>query len=232
LFGCLEYDLPPRFPFFDATISPLKPNSPRRELNEGFQNILQIFTFELNLVQIFHDVQHLTELFIKRSATHVFTDRRELDHLAQSLRHRLLSYPSARITTTPEDNIRESLRLGTLICIKIILPGYPSRDRVYQTLVQKLKLCIESINLSGFASNGIVGELVLWLLFVGGIVDLGDAHMAWFMLRISKVAEAMQVREWSEVKAILRKFSFVEELHGRPCLALWNRIIMGTAFIV
>jgi hypothetical protein len=36
LMGCLEFDLHPRFPFFDTVAT--KP--PRRELNLGFENIL------------------------------------------------------------------------------------------------------------------------------------------------------------------------------------------------
>ena len=227
LFGCLEFDLPPRFPFFDTSISELTPSPPRQDLNEGFQNVSRIISLGSNLTHIFQDVQHVTELFIELSATPTFTDRGELDHLAQSLRYRLLSHPSARITTTPDDTIRESLRLGGLIYIKLILPGYPSRDRIYQNLVKKLKYCIESINLSGFASNGAVGELVLWLLFVGGTVELGDTHRAWFMLRISEIAEAMQLKEWSEVTATLKKFLFVEDLHDRLCSVLWSELIMA-----
>lgn len=183
----------------------------------------------MDLLDIFHDLQQLIDLFIELNTTRTFTDRRELDHLAQSLCHRLLLCPSARITTTPEDIIRESLRLSTLIYIRTILPSYPSRDRVYKTLVEKLKWCINGINFSGFASNGVVGELVLWLLFVGGTVDLGDAHKAWFVVRISKVSEALQLREWGEVKAGLKKFLIVEELHDRPYSALWNQAVMGEA---
>ena len=227
LMGCLEFDLPPRFPFFDTVAT--KP--PRRELNQGFENILKTFVFDANLIDIFHDLQYLTDLFIELSTNRTFTDRRELNQLAQSLRHRLLSCPSARNTTTPEDIIRESLRLSTLIYIKTVIPGYPSRDRVYRTLIGKLKSCIDDINLDGFASNGVMGELVLWLLFVAGIVDLGDARKAWFVLRISKVAEALQLREWGKVRGVLRKFSFIDELHDLPFSTLWNEIVIDEARI-
>lgn len=71
-----------------------------------------------------------------------------------------------------------------------------------------------------------MGKLVLWFLFVGGVVDLGDVNKGWFKVRISKVAEELRLREWVQVKAVLRKFSWVEELHDRPCLALWNETVM------
>lgn len=66
---------------------------------------------------------------------------------------------------------------------------------MYKTLIGKLKSCIDSINRIGFESNGVVGKLILWLLFVGGIVDLGEEHKAWFTVRISKVADVLQLED-------------------------------------
>jgi hypothetical protein len=225
LVGCIESDTPPRFPFFDIDIYYSTRKRHNRELGEGFRNILQTFTFNSELSSIIHDLQLLTDLFIELTTTRKSADRRELDHSAASLRHRLLSYPSAQKTTTPHDLISESCRLSDLIYLRTILPGYPSRDWVYNTVVEKLKSCIDGINFSGFASNGIVGELMLWLLFISSIVDLGPANRSWFVVRISKVASALQLQSWSHVKTVLMKFLWVEQMHEYLCLVLWNEII-------
>jgi Fungal specific transcription factor domain len=225
LVGCIESDSPPRFQFFDVDIYHSTTKRHNGELGEGFRNILQIFAFDSELSSIIHDLQLLTDLFIELTTTRTSADRRELDHSAASLRHRLLSCHSARKTTTPQDLISESCRLSALIYLRTILPGYPSRDWVYATLIEKLKSCIDGINLSGFASNGIVGELMLWVLFISSIVDLGPANRLWFVVRIAKVASALQLQGWSHVKKVLMKFLWVEQMHEYPCSVLWNEVI-------
>jgi hypothetical protein len=57
-------------------------------------------------------------------------------------------------------------------------------------------------------------------------VDLGDAHKAWFLLRISKVAEALQLREWGEVRVVVRGFLFVDKLHDLPFSTLWDEVVV------
>jgi hypothetical protein len=188
-----------------------------RELGKGFRNILQTSEFDSELSSIIHDLKNLTDLFIELNTTRTSADRRELDHLAASLRHHLLSCPSARRTTTPQNLICESCRLTALIYLKTILPGYPSRHWVYKALIEKLKSCIDGINLGGFA---------LWLLFISGLVDLGHTNRTWFVVRFSKVASALQLQDWGHVKTILIKFLWVEEMHEYPCSALWNEVIV------
>jgi hypothetical protein len=76
----------------------------------------------------------------------------------------------------------------------------------YKTLIEKLKLCIDDINPRSFANNSIVNELMLWLLFISGVVDLGYMNRTWHVVSASKVASALQLQDWGHVKTILIKF--------------------------
>ena len=222
--GCIKSDMTPRYPFFgefDDTAPQAIPEPPKSRLGNSFKSLLQNFKFDIILSETIHDLQSLSDLYIEHNA-YGSPDLQQLEHFAAMLRHRLLSCPSARMTTTPRELIMESCRIGALIHLKTILPEHPSRDRMYKTLIEKLKSCIDGINRSGFESNGVVGELMLWLLFVGGTVDLGEVNKAWFVVRIFMVAKALELESWSEVKNVLQGYFWVDSLHASAFSSHWD----------
>jgi hypothetical protein len=90
----------------------------------------QYLHFDSDFSDIFFNLQKFTYLFIDLSTNPTFTSKRALDHLAQCV------------------NLQDPP------------PGYPVHDRVCKILAEKLKSCVDGVNLSGFATNGVIGVLM------------------------------------------------------------------------
>ena len=60
-------------------------------------------------------------------------------------------------------------------------------------------------------------RLHLWVLYVGSLAEnvypVNTTDKLWFTSRLNKLASALEVRGWSEMKKLLRQFLFCEYLH-------------------
>lgn len=62
-------------------------------------------------------------------------------------------------------------------------------------------------------------ELLLWLSFMGGVVQLDSVNRIWYNTRVATTAAKLGLQRFEEVKAVLSKFLWIE---WSACNALWG----------
>ncbi len=68
------------------------------------------------------------------------------------------------------------------------------------------------------------GEVVLWMLFVGEVTGvLEDDGEEWVARRVREVVAGLGLRDWEEVREVLRKFPWVDVCYDGKGGALWER---------
>ena len=67
-------------------------------------------------------------------------------------------------------------------------------------------------------------DLLLWLLFIGGISVLGGADQPWVVLEILKATSSMDIANWTELHKRLSRFPWINNLHNAAGEALWHTV--------
>lgn len=65
-------------------------------------------------------------------------------------------------------------------------------------------------------------DLVLWLMFIGGIWTLGGTDGLWLFSRIRTLAFRLGVNSWAEVHSCISGLPWIRALHDRPGHAVWT----------
>jgi hypothetical protein len=109
--------------------------------------------------------------------------------------------------------------MGALIYMKEVFREFPFSAIGSRNLVRRLK---ESLTLiSDWARSA---PLSMWLFFMGGISAAGKPDRAWFVAHLVKVATALKVQSWSDVKQMLEKMLWIKKIHEQACKVLWEEV--------
>lgn len=65
-------------------------------------------------------------------------------------------------------------------------------------------------------------DLLLWLMFVGGIWISGGIDESWLMSRIRKLASRVNIFTWADVHSSVTAFPWIHAIHDRPARAVWD----------
>ena len=107
----------------------------------------------------------------------------------------------------------EVLRVGALLYMQATLQKLPFAAVGSRNLVNKLKDSVMVVKIL----NQKEGELMVWLLFMGGI----EAR-AWFVVQIRKLTDRLRMG-WEEVNKALEGLWWVKEIHERA-RRLWDDV--------
>lgn len=69
-------------------------------------------------------------------------------------------------------------------------------------------------------------ELLLWLTFMGGLLDINTQARMWFVSKLDQAGSALGLESWGDVKNILEKFWWVGRIHDSPSTSLWTQVMM------
>jgi len=183
--------------------------------------------FDPTLLSIIEDLQNFASMLDMRATNIIVIDNIEIEQIVAALRYRLLSCPSARITNTFTDLIHESIRLSSLLHLKIIFTDYPSRAHLYRLHVEKLRNVLAQMSIQSSTSEEILEttELVFWMCFMGGVLCAAHPSRDWFISRLADLTRSMGIDRWIMAKSILQKFLWVENAHDDKCRLLWDEVL-------
>lgn len=132
--------------------------------------------------------------------------------------HNLLNIPAA--STLPHQDfgagdalkniewVYETCRLGAIMySIHVIYPTPRSRSP-RERLLPLLKEVIGRMDLLTLDRPST--ELILWCLVVGGIAATGSTDRSWFVMKLKALCVVLSLTHWSEIKVVMRQFSWVE----------------------
>jgi hypothetical protein len=127
-----------------------------------------------------------------------------------SLHYRLvLCTPIGAATAQSDIILSETCRLALLIYLKPVL----CCRMPYNDLLRKLKTCHDSIKASVDTNRREIAELLLWLMFLGGITALNDPNKSWFVAHLREAATELRIYSWDGAKLVLVKFLWVQHIH-------------------
>jgi len=170
-----------------------------------------------NLFHFSHATTHALNLGLSTTTSRAFVES------SYQIKYSLLAFSSTKPPHSPAHFLEEALRIGALIYMNEILEELPFSVVGSTHLVQKLKESLEEVRMEGGQRKS-GDELVIWLLFIGGISPKCSKDRAWFVARLVRDVERLGLGEWGDVKAVLEGMLWVEEVHGKDCKRLWEEV--------
>jgi len=129
-----------------------------------------------------------------------------------ALHHAILSAPSA---SRFDDLLYEPVRLATLIFdVGIVFPQ-PVAMGALSRVVRWMKAALEITGMEHIRNK----EVLIWILFVGGVAAREMTERAWFVERLNGMLGDM---EWAEVKRLLRSFVWMPDAMDEGAIGLWD----------
>ncbi|GLA53329.1 hypothetical protein AnigIFM63604_010420 [Aspergillus niger] len=73
-------------------------------------------------------------------------------------------------------------------------------------------------------------DLVLWILFLGGIWITDGPDDSWLHWKIKKMTLSMGIDSWAEIYSVISAFPWIRNLHNTPGIALWESVYESCQF--
>ena len=70
-------------------------------------------------------------------------------------------------------------------------------------------------------------DLMLWLLFIGGVSVLAEVSQIWLVSRIYQVTQSLDIEDWTALHKTIVRFPWINCLHDEAGKALWNTVMKG-----
>lgn len=182
-------------------------------------------------LDILVDIEHFCTSF-RLAKTHENKKRlKPHDYDVTPLRYRLLDMKNARKSGTHKELVQEACRIGTLVFMKTVFdqfgcwgPSHKVWGRPYRFIVEKLKVFLTKLDHIIDTNRTEYLELLLWLSFMGGVLQLEYVNRQWYNAQIATIAAKLGLNTFDVVKTVLRKFLWVGWVHETHCAELWEDI--------
>jgi hypothetical protein len=177
--ACLETNSRLQFPLSEDLYNNRTTEGPRAlKLYKGFEALATSFSLPLEIVTILSDQERLHIVIVDMDLLYTSDD---IICVTTSLHYRLVLYTPIGAATAQSDIIlSETCRLTLLIYLKPVL----CCRMPYNDLPGKLKTCHDSIKASVDTNRREIAELLLWLMFLGGITALNNLNKSWFVAHL------------------------------------------------
>jgi len=140
---------------------------------------------------------------------------------------RLLLLPSFSELEGVQDNpsVYEACRnTASIYAIAVIFP-IPNSFHPFQTLVKRLKSCIES---GGVEKEACLSNLLLWVLVIGGIAALDKPEREWYVSKLILLIRRWGAWEWESVERNMGEYLWLESACGLAGRRLWAEVMNRT----
>lgn len=114
----------------------------------------------------------------------------------------------------------EALRIGALLYVQATPQEFPYSVVGPANLVARLKELVLTIQMW----NTREGNLVMWLLFMGGISARKGEDNVWFVTQLEKLTARLRILEWEVANKKLGTLWWVGAIHEKPCRKLWEEV--------
>lgn len=140
-----------------------------------------------------------------------------------SFLHRLL-HPLGEIRSKLEpDYISESCRFAAALYIFIPLRShFPDPTLMINSLIHKLKNSLSML----VTSITMEKQLLIWLLYVGGVLAAGIPEREWFVGYLVVLVQDLSICSWQAMAVVLRKVIWQDVFCQAPGHLLWHEICL------
>jgi len=122
--------------------------------------------------------------------------------------------------------VYEACRIAAVIYINYVLHEFDPIFRVLENLKRKL---VETIEAGEDIRQSFCGRseasLLLWALFMGGLLAKGDYDREWFVQRIAEQMMTLNLRSWKDVEECLMKALWIKRMRNSASEMLWKEAL-------
>ncbi|KAJ5381703.1 uncharacterized protein N7496_004131 [Penicillium cataractarum] len=133
-------------------------------------------------------------------------------------------------------NLNEPLRLSLMIYLYTRvskLQDLPILRYMVETFKQSLEIRLAEISSSSSSSSTLdatAPDLLLWLLFIGGMASQGDSSHAWFVSHLAHVVRSLALEDWAtQVRPLLGEFFYTDRPGQMDAEDLWSEVALLTS---
>jgi hypothetical protein len=117
-----------------------------------------------------------------------------------------------------DDRLREACSIAGSIYVNYVLRGFQYKLTIaLKTLKRRLMTCVERFELedNGKTDSVSISTAVLfWALSVGVTVSLDLEERTWFVLRMSKAAKRLGLKNWEQALSLVNQVLWAEKLEN------------------
>ena len=181
----------------------------------------------------FRDMRHLTrELIIQNECDATLRPKPILDNstffsMRKALDHRLLSLklskPTWKMTVT--DCQIEICRTAALIYGRLALPLSMRNDALGRSLKAQVMDLLQRLDVkTAVEAPEQQPKILIWALFMVGILPSNDEEEHWIARRIAKRALTADVETWTQMEYLLQEICWMDKLNTDICKRLWRKV--------
>ena len=197
----------------------------------GFQSLQSMVPLEEEFLDIVCNIENFCIVFREIHSSGKVQSLRATDFDVTSLRYRLLCMESARQSATHKELVGDACRIGALVFLKTVFDQFGwwgtshiVRGRQHATVLEKLKVYLTRLDSSVDALTTECLELSLWLTCMAGLLPLQYINKIWFGTRLEAIIIRLGLESWEKVETVLRKFLWIQWIHGSACKAFWEDV--------
>lgn len=120
---------------------------------------------------------------------------------------------------THESDVDAAYHIGLTIFTMTLFMQFDNR-RVMQYELVSLRLK----DVLDHRLDEVGDDLLLWLLFIGGIWISGGTDRFWLGSRIKSLSRTLGINNWAEVHTCISKFPWIGNVHDELGLAVWDAV--------
>ena len=179
--------------------------------------------FHPDVVMVFNDLYKIVTLFHLDSCQHAGEfHQADLDAQLLYTEYRLIKCQNAEISA--DNQVQRSFCVACLIFISLFLREMPGPVLLNEALTTRLRETMGSIDQTAWAD--VPSEIMLWMLFMGGIIATGRSERPWFVSHFSKLETAPDFHDCDSVKASLQSVLWVYKIPEEAFKALCGEAII------
>ena len=222
----------PRFPPIGHTASISRPYihdihaHPAVIVGPEIRSLANSLSISNDLANVLEDMSYLTAFVeFPHHDGSISQDSTYFDDQRASIEYRILAMPDEddkQHGTAKAENIQEPCRLAALIYTNMVFRKAQPSTAIHTTLTSRLRTALVHTDLMSCWGN--LGEMLLWVLFMGGAVALRGRIRSWFVSILSIVCSQMMIKSWHDIKKILIKYLWSDRIWEERCKYLWIEV--------
>lgn len=179
------------------------------------------------LAAVFHDIRYLTFVYTCPSESYTKVDFLLFSKLRAATENRLLCLKSQKRASemTNLDHHLEICRLAALIYIQRALLGFlPPYAVTCSMKLQLMRAFTAKEEKPVLEEESLQPNILIWALFMGGILSTNQEEEYWFAQRIAQGMRATCIPTWAHMVGRLEQVCWMDRLYTPVCKKLWTRI--------
>lgn len=138
--------------------------------------------------------------------------------------HRLLTFTPQKSTVTSRTETEEAVRIALLIFWNANLMLHQPSSAIFRSLTAQLKDALEHTDTRFFWTP--LSDALLWILFLGAHISLGQMQRPWFVMQIARGAQVLKLRDWSEARSLLCRFFYLDRVYLTSYQTIWDEAML------